>query len=77
MVINRLSHRTQPNTTKAKFLSVVRHVKRFGSISELDLCKIFGETIWCDGREYHSAAFSFKVDRNTGNCEISQYKNRH
>lgn len=74
MVINRLSNRECPNATKAKFLSVVRHVKQFGSISDLELCKIFGETIWNDGREYHSAAFSFKVDRNTGNCEISKYK---
>ncbi|CAH1602326.1 hypothetical protein GCM10007906_33190 [Vibrio hyugaensis] len=74
MVINRLSNRDCPNATKAKFLSVVRHVKQFGSISDLDLCKIFGETIWSDGREYHSAAFSFKVDRHTGNCEISKYK---
>lgn len=76
MVINRLSNREYPNATKAKFLSVVRHVKEFGSISDLDLCKIFGETIWSDGREYHAAAFSFKVDRYTGNCEISQYKNQ-
>ncbi len=76
MVINRLSNRDCPNATKAKFLSVVRHVKEFGSISDLDLCKIFGETIWSDGREYHSAAFSFKVDRQTGDCKISQYKHQ-
>ncbi|PFG57830.1 hypothetical protein ATG66_0328 [Vibrio sp. ES.051] len=76
MVINRLSYRDCPNTTNAKFLSVVRHVKEFGSINDLDLCKIFGETIWSDGREYHSAAFSFKVDRYTGNCVISHYRHQ-
>jgi hypothetical protein len=76
MIINRLSNMDCPNATKAKFLSVVRHVKQFGSINDLDLCKIFGETIWSDGREYHSAAFSFKVNRMTGDCEISQYKNQ-
>ncbi|WP_083796250.1 hypothetical protein [Vibrio sp. AND4] len=74
MAINRLSNMDCSNTTRIKFLSVIRHVKKFGSISDLELCKIFGETIWSDGREYHSAAFSFKVDRNTGSCEISKYK---
>ncbi|GEM76204.1 hypothetical protein [Vibrio sagamiensis] len=76
MVINQLSNMDCTNTTQAKFLSVFRHVKEFGSISDLDLCKIFGETIWSDGMEYHSSAFSFKVDRQTGNCEISRYKHQ-
>ena len=35
MVINRLSNRDCPNATRAKFLSVVRHVKQFGSINHL------------------------------------------
>ncbi|MDF2155330.1 hypothetical protein [Vibrio sp. CAU 1672] len=74
MIINRMNNMDRPDSTHAKFLSVVRHVKQFGSISELDLCKIFGETIWSDGREYHSAAFSFRIDRLTGSCEISNYK---
>lgn len=75
MVFKWLNHMDSQNVTKNKFLSVVRHVKEYGSINDLDLCKIFGETIWCDGREYHSAAFSFKIDQQTGNCEISQVRN--
>ncbi|MCF8777567.1 hypothetical protein LZU85_02040 [Vibrio sp. IRLE0018] len=62
------------SVTKNKFLSVVRHVKEYGSINDLELCKIFGETIWSDGGEYHSAAFSFKIDKQTGSCEISQIR---
>lgn len=76
MLFNRLNHMESQTVARAKFLSVVRHVKEFGSINDLDLCKIFGETIWCDGLEYHSAAFSFRIDRDTGNCEISQMRHQ-
>ncbi|MBW3696085.1 hypothetical protein EK599_10280 [Vibrio sp. T187] len=73
-VFNRLNDIECPVDVKAKLLSVVQHMEKFGSVSELELCKIFGEVIWNDGKDYHSHAFSFRIDEEKRHCLISRFK---
>ncbi|NOH97569.1 hypothetical protein [Vibrio sp. 99-70-13A1] len=74
MAFNRLNNTMWTPEIRSKLVSVVKHVEEFGSVSELELCKIFGETIWNDGVDYHSHAFSFRIDHTTGDCLISKFK---
>ncbi len=55
-----------------KLFSVLQHVEKFGSVNELQLCKIFGETIWNDGEAYHSHSVSFKITQDTSQPQVSQ-----
>ncbi|CAH6837306.1 conserved hypothetical protein [Vibrio chagasii] len=74
MAFNCLSNTEWTAEIRAKLLSVAKHMEEFGSVSELELCKIFGETIWNDGVDYHSHAFSFRINAQTGDCSISHFK---
>lgn len=72
-----LNHRVNsdcPVEIRTKLISVVEHIEKHGFVSDLTLCKIFGEMIWNDGIDYHSHALSFRIDSTTGNCQISQLK---
>ncbi|XNJ88526.1 hypothetical protein AB6C47_016875 [Vibrio cyclitrophicus] len=74
MAFNCLSNTEGTAEIRGKLLSVAKHMEEFGSVSELELCKIFGETIWNDGVDYHSHAFSFSINIQTGDCSISNFK---
>ena len=74
MAFNCLSNTEGTAEIRGKLLSVAKHMAEFGSVSELELCKIFGETIWNDGVDYHSHAFSFRINVKTGDCSISNFK---
>ncbi|NOJ05291.1 hypothetical protein F0236_16215 [Vibrio splendidus] len=74
MAFNCLSNTEWTAEIRGKLLSVAKHMEEFGSVSELELCKIFGETIWNDGVDYHSHAFSFRINVQTGDCSISNFK---
>ncbi|MEZ8286277.1 hypothetical protein BCU17_00835 [Vibrio splendidus] len=74
MAFNCLSNTEWTAEIRGKLLSVAKHMEEFGSVSELELCKIFGETIWNDGVDYHSHAFSFRINSLTGDCSISNFK---
>ncbi|PMH43270.1 hypothetical protein BCU68_04605 [Vibrio sp. 10N.286.49.B3] len=63
-----------PAELKHKLVSVIEHVEKFGSVNDLTLCKIFGETIWNDGVDYHSHALSFRINQKTGCFQISQLR---
>ena len=74
MAFNCLSNTEGTAEVRGKLLSVAKHMEEFGSVGELELCKIFGETIWNDGVDYHSHAFSFRINIKTGDCSISNFK---
>ncbi|MFS1463308.1 hypothetical protein BCU45_004040 [Vibrio lentus] len=74
IAFNCLSNTEGTAEIRGKLLSVAKHMEEFGSVSELELCRIFGETIWNDGVDYHSHAFSFRINVKTGDCSISNFK---
>lgn len=61
-----------PKDIESQVLSVIGLIDKKGSASDMDLCKIFGEVLWSDGKYFNSHAFRFLFDHETLSCEVTK-----
>ncbi|MFA0084476.1 hypothetical protein [Vibrio sp. 10N.261.51.F12] len=60
-----------PEILEQKIISAVAYREMKGSISDMELCQIFGETVWKSGDNYHTHAVSIYVDENEKRCRVT------
>ncbi|MCZ8489732.1 hypothetical protein O9992_29760 [Vibrio lentus] len=73
MAFNCLSNTEGTAEIRGKSLSVAKHMEEFVQCYELELCRIF-ERQFEMTVDYHSHAFSFRINVKTGDCSISNFK---
>jgi hypothetical protein len=59
-----------PESIQQKVISAFAYREMRGSISDIELCQMFGEMIWRSGNHYHTHALSFLLDEETRCCKI-------
>ncbi|MCL9773130.1 MULTISPECIES: hypothetical protein [Vibrio] len=59
-----------PKVLEQKIISAVAYREMKGSISDMELCQIFGETVWKSGDNYHTHAVSLHINEEEKRCRV-------
>ncbi|WP_234495391.1 hypothetical protein [Vibrio maritimus] len=59
-----------PEALEQKIISAVAYKEMKGTISDFELCQIFGETVWKSGDDYHTHAVSVLINEAEKCCRV-------